>query len=246
MNEMAENSGLDPYFTSVPNVNTDWQDALTYNNAPIINHKLSVSGGGEHSTHYASFGYIKQRGIFAKGHSDYERYNGRLNYSNTLFDIKSRDFLNKVTFTTASYSRVNRTGNTIGNSEASGLIASINHLPPTESIYQDDPDKIAEYQTVYPNYVTAPNGRVYNIIDLREINNPLASMQVNNNQRKVEQIFNANFNLDIDILPGLKYRTSANLEWAFVSTKNVIPAYDLNATTKNSTYIEDEKSDAYS
>ena len=131
MNEMAENSGLDPYFTSVPNVNTDWQDALTYNNAPIINHKLSVSGGGEHSTHYASFGYIKQRGIFAKGHSDYERYNGRLNYSNTLFDIKSRDFLNKVTFTTnASYSRVNRTGNTIGNSEASGLIASINHLPP--------------------------------------------------------------------------------------------------------------------
>ncbi len=248
MNEMAENSGLDPYFTSVPNVNTDWQDALTYNNAPIINHKLSVSGGGEHSTHYASFGYIKQRGIFAKGHSDYERYNGRLNYSNTLFDIKSRNFLNKVTFTTnASYSRVNRTGNTIGNSEASGLIASINHLPPTESIYQDDPDKIAEYQTVYPNYVTAPNGRVYNIIDLREINNPLASMQVNNNQRKVEQIFNANFNLDIDILPGLKYRTSANLEWAFVSTKNVIPAYDLNATTKNSTsYIEDEKSDAYS
>lgn len=248
MNEMAENSGLDPYFTSVPNVDTDWQDALTYDNAPIINHKVSVSGGGEHSTHYASFGYIKQRGIFAKGHSDYERYNGRLNYSNTLFDIKSRNFLNKVTFTTnASYSRVNRIGNTIDNSEASGLIASINHLPPTEAIYQDDPDMISYYETVYPNYVTAPNGRVYNIIDLREINNPLASMQVNNNQRKVEQVFNANFSLDIDILPGLKYRTSANMEWAFVSTKNVVPAYDLNATTKNTTsYVEDEKKDAYS
>ena len=106
MNEMAENSGLDPYFTSVPNVNTDWQDALTYNNAPIINHKLSVSGGGEHSTHYASFGYIKQRGIFAKGHSDYERYNGRLNYSNTLFDIKSRNFLN-VCFMAGLFINVN-------------------------------------------------------------------------------------------------------------------------------------------
>lgn len=248
MNEMAENSGRAPYFTDVPDVNTDWQDALTNSNAPIINHKLSVSGGGEHSAHYASFGYIKQEGIFAKGHSDYERYNGRLNYTNTLYDIKSRNFLNKVNFSTnLSYSRVNRKGNNIDNSETGGLIASINMLPPTESIYQDDPDKLAEYETLYPNYVKDANGRAYNIIELREINNPLASMAVNNNQRTVSQIFNADFKLDIDILPGLKYRTSASLEWAFSSIKNIVPAYDLNTTTKNSTsYVEDKKTDANS
>ncbi|WP_321332363.1 TonB-dependent receptor [uncultured Bacteroides sp.] len=248
MNEMAANSGKPDYFPTESSVDTDWQKELTYSNAPVITHKLSLAGGSEHSTHYASFGYIKQRGILAKGHSDYERYNGRFNYSNTLVDAKDRKFLNKMIFgSIVSYSRSERIGNTIDNSESSGIIASMNMLPPTESVYQDNPDKIAQYASLYPNYVTSPDGRVYNIIDLREISNPLADLQVNHNQRNISQIFNGNFNLDVSILPGLKYKTTAGMEWGFNSTKNVTPVYDLNTTTKNSTsYVNDAKSEAYS
>ena len=248
MNEMASNMDKDPYFPTPSSVDTDWQKELTYKNAPVMTHKVSLSGGGEHSTHYASFGYIKQRGILAKGHSDYQRYNGRLNYSNTLMDVKERNWLNKVVMgTIASYSRTEKTGNTINNSEASGIIASMNMLPPTESIYQTDPAKLAEYESLYPNHVKSPDGRAYNIINMSEIKNPFAELQVNNNQKKITQIFNANFNLDISILPGLKYKTTMGLEWGFGSIKNVVPAYDLNTTNKNSSSrVEDKKTEALS
>lgn len=61
-----------------------------------MNHKVSLSGGTDNSTYYASFGYVKQEGIYAKGHADYERYNVRLNYNNVLLDTKSRNWLNKI------------------------------------------------------------------------------------------------------------------------------------------------------
>lgn len=247
MNEMAANSGKSAYFPTASSVNTDWQNELTYDNAPIVNHKLSLSGGGEHSTYYASFGYIKQRGIMAKGYSDYERYNGRLNYSTVLLDAKDRNWMNNLVFgSIVSYSRTNRTGSTIGNNEASGVIASMNMLPPTETVYQDDPAKIAGYESIYPNYVKAPNGRAYNIIDMREINNPLASLQVNNNQRSIPQVFGSNFSLDLSVIPGLKFKTTAGMDWSFSSTKNAIPVYDLNTTTKNTnSRVEDEKTESF-
>lgn len=246
MNEMAANMGKDPYFPTISMVNTDWQDALQNKNAPIMNHKVSLSGGTDNSTYYASFGYVKQEGIYAKGHSDYERYNVRLNYNNVLLDTKSRNWLNKVSFgVNSSYSKTIQTGNTIGNSEASGLIASMNMLPPTEPVYQTDPEILEQYNIMYPNHVIAPNGLAYNIIEMRELTNPLADMQVNHNQRTSPQNFSANFNLDIDILPGLKFKTTYGTEWVFNSVKNVVPVYDLNATSKNATSrVEDSKSES--
>lgn len=247
MNEMAANSGKDPYFPTSTGINTDWQEELKNSNASILNHKVSLSGGSENSTYYASFGYIKQEGIFAKGHSNYERFNGRLNYNTVLVDTQERNWLNNITLgAIVSYSKTVRNGNDIGNSEAGGLIASMNMLPPTEAVYQDDPQKIEEYRLVYPNHVVAPDGRSYNIIEMREINNPLARLQVEHNQRRVPQTFGANFNLDISILPGLKYKTTYGMDWVFNSEKNVIPVYELNASTKNAnSRVEDEKKESF-
>lgn len=243
MNEMAENSGKDPYFTAIPAVDTDWQKELQNTNAPIMNHKVSLSGGSESSTYYASFGYVKQEGIYAKGHADYERYNARLNYNQVLLDTKSRKWLNKISFgAIANYSKSVHTGNTIGNSEASGLMASMNMLPPTEPVYQTDPAVLQRYAVTYPNHVIAPNGLAYNIIEMREITNPLADMQVNHNQRTTPQNFGANFNLTVDLLPGLTFKTTYGAEWVFNSIKNVTPVYELNATSKNATSkVEDKK-----
>ena len=236
MNEMASNSGKAPYFATPSTVNTDWQKVLQNKNAPIMNHKFTLSGGTDNSTYYASFGYIKQEGIFAKGYSDYERYNARLNYSNTLLDTKRRNWLNKVVFgAVTSYSKSIQNGSSIGNSEVGGLMASIDMLPPTEPVYQTDADVLAQYDITYPNHVVAPNGKVYNIIEMREICNPLADMQVNHNERTMPQNFGGNFSLDVYVLPGLKFRTTYGTEWVFNSIKSVTPVYDLNATNKNTT-----------
>lgn len=246
MNEMAQNSGKSPYFPTPSTGNTDWQEALTYKNAPLKNHKFSLSGGTDKSSFYASFSNVEQSGIFGKGYSDYERTNARLNYSTTLMDKDSRNWLNKVVFTTiANYAKERRKGSDIGNSEAGGLIASINMLPPTEAIYQTDPAKIKQYQQNFPNYIVAPNGMPYNIIDLNEINNPLAAMQVNNNQLRTPQYFGSNMNVDVSILPGLKLKSSLGLDWAFNSRRKVTPVYDLNTNNKNlNSIVEDLKSDS--
>ena len=166
-----------------------------------------------------------------------------MNYNNVLLDTKSRNWLNKISFgAIASYSKSIQTGNTIGNSEAAGLITSMNMLPPTEPVYQTDPAILEQYAVTYPNHVIAPNGLAYNIIEMREITNPLAAMQVSHNQRTMPQNFGANFNLDVDLLPGLKFKTTYGAEWVFNSIKNVTPVYELNATSKNATSkVEDKK-----
>jgi hypothetical protein len=63
----------------------------------------------------------------------------------------------------------------------------------------------------------------YNIIDLNEINNPLAAIQVNNNQLRTPQYFGSNMNVDVSILPGLKLKSSLGLDWAFNSRRKVTP-----------------------
>lgn len=246
MNEMAANSGKAPYFPVKSPVNTNWQDELTYRNAPVINHKVSISGGGESSTFYASFGNIKQSGILAKDYAEYERSNFRLNYSTTLMHVKDRKWLNNLVFNSiVNYAKETRTGTDIGNSEAGGLIASINMLPPTEPVFQDDPAKIELYKRNFPNYIQTPGGRAYNIIDLNEISNPLAAMQVNNNQVRNPEFFGANLNMDLTILPGLKFKTSLGMDYATNSRRKVTPVYDLNTTNKNTnSRVEDLKSDS--
>ncbi|MDR3134208.1 MAG: TonB-dependent receptor [Prevotellaceae bacterium] len=236
MNEMGANSGRGDkyYFPTSSTVNTDWQEELSYPNAPLVNHKFSLNGGNERSTYYVSLGILEQSGIFAKEYADFSRYNARLNYTHTLLDTKERSWLNNISFgSRVGYSYSKTTGSDIGNSEAGGIIASMNMLPPTEAVFQNDPAEIAKYANTYLNYVTADDGRVYNIINMREIVNPLAALKARNNQLREPQVINANFDLNVNLLPGLTFKTTANFEWGHYSDRSVTPAYDLNTEQKN-------------
>lgn len=246
MNEMAQNSGKSPFFPSKSSINTNWQEEMQNKNAPILNHKLSISGGTDISNYYLSFGYVNQEGIMAKGHSDYERYNVRLNYNTTLLNATDRKWLNKISLgSIVYYSKSIYNGSTINNSEAAGLITSVNALPPTEPVYQTEPAILAQYEIMYPNHVIGSNGLAYNIIDMPGITNPLADLQVNHNERRIPQNFGANFNLNIDLLPGLKFKTTYSAEWIYNSIKNVVPVYELNATNRNaSSRVYDSKRDS--
>lgn len=247
INEMYANSGKDPYFTSTPAYDTDWQDVLQNDNAPIINHKASVSGGNDNSNYYVSFGYLNQEGIYAKDYSDFERYNFRAKYNNTILDRDDRDWLNRIKIgTNFSYAQSKTKGTTVTNSEGGGLMASLNMLPPTEPVYQTDPDVLAQYAVSYPNAVVAPNGKYYNIIDMAEVCNPLADLQVNHNQRYRTKNFTGNISLDANLWKGLSYRTSFGIDYMTTSTKKVTPVYQLNTRNYNTTsYVDDSKTTGY-
>jgi TonB-dependent starch-binding outer membrane protein SusC len=58
------------------NANTDWQSAIQRGSAVSHNHNLSMNGGTEHSSYYASINYVNKEGILLK--SDLERVVARL------------------------------------------------------------------------------------------------------------------------------------------------------------------------
>ncbi|MBD5215692.1 MAG: TonB-dependent receptor [Bacteroidales bacterium] len=244
--EAAANANTPFVLQGNADADTDWQEEIRYKNAPIMNHRVSLSGGSANSTYYASFGYVGQDGIYAKDHAKYQRYNFRVNYSNVLMDYKDRNWLSKATFTAmGAFTQSKTTGSTIGNSEAAGILTSVNMLPPTQAVYQTDPAILAQYEAIYPNHVVAPNGQAYNIFEMREITNPLASMQVNNNQVSKPRTFSYNFAFDLDVWNGIKFKTSYASEYVMNEIKNVVPVYQLNTTNNNTnSYVTDQKNNS--
>ena len=95
MNEAYINAGMDPIYDNPAKVGkgTDWQSLIFNDNAPVINHNASISGGNEKGSYFLSFGYLDQEGIVAKDKSDYKRYNFRLNSAYNIFESNDRSFL---------------------------------------------------------------------------------------------------------------------------------------------------------
>jgi iron complex outermembrane receptor protein len=63
--------------------NTDWQDIIT-RTAITQNHNVTLSGGANKLTYYASFGLQNQEGIIR--HNDFKRYTGRFNATQKFLD----------------------------------------------------------------------------------------------------------------------------------------------------------------
>ncbi|WP_339865397.1 TonB-dependent receptor [uncultured Algoriphagus sp.] len=93
MNLQAKNDGLEPYFSD-SEVNalgkgTDWQDEI-FQQAPIKNTSLSISGGGD-NTQFLVGGSIYQQDGIIKG-SDYDRYSIRSTINHKISDKFKVDF----------------------------------------------------------------------------------------------------------------------------------------------------------
>jgi iron complex outermembrane receptor protein len=67
------------------NANTDWQKEIT-RTAYTQNHNLTMTGGADKMTYYASFGMQKQQGIIKT--NDLDRYSGRFNATQKFLNDK--------------------------------------------------------------------------------------------------------------------------------------------------------------
>ena len=100
-NEGLVNAGQAPKYADPYKVttNTDWQDLLFNDKAPVQNHELTLSGATEKVNYYFSLGYYNQEGIVGGnyGHSNYRRLTLRGNFNFTVFDMtKERNWLDKL------------------------------------------------------------------------------------------------------------------------------------------------------
>ncbi|MDB4925067.1 TonB-dependent receptor [Mucilaginibacter sp.] len=210
-------------------VGTDWQ-SYVFANAPIQNHQVSISGGGDRSTFFTSFGYLDQKGIVAKPISGYKRINVRLNSTYnlakwlTLGENLGYDFAKTQ----------NNGGNS--NTEFGGTLSDAVNLDPITPAYQTDAAILATapYTNIYAG--KDANGNVFGISPYvgQEISNPLAYIQTKLGNYNWEHNIVGNVFAEVSPIKGLKLRSSLGTKLAFYGSESFNPTYYFTSSSNNS------------
>lgn len=207
---------------------TDWQDAVFNDSAPIQNHEVSLSGGGEKSTFFGSFGHFDQTGIVGSHNSQFKRFTARLNASHKI--SKYVNFGHNL-----GYTRIASRGIDTNNEFGSALGRAIN-LDPLTPVFMTDPDVLNDPTSIYNTQpvVRDSRGVPYGISEIvtSEILNPLAALKVNQARNWSDKVVGNAF-LEVEPLTGLKVRSSIGVDLAFWGGESFSPVFYLNGTNQN-------------
>lgn len=223
MNEAADYAGEAPRYEQVASLGsgTNWQDALFYDNAPVQNHQLSISGASEKVNYYFSLGYYDQDGIIGGNYdaSNYQRLSLRSNTMYTLFDeSEQRNWLKKMTFSmNIAYSRVNSVGLTAGSLTGSPLGDAL-FMDPTMSVYAKDESELQNYdRNTYGDPIyDKRSGQLLSMpsSDFNELANPLARLSLPYEKNNSDKII-ATLAAELSVWDHLKYKFSWGSDLAF-------------------------------
>ncbi|PTS99984.1 SusC/RagA family TonB-linked outer membrane protein, partial [Flavobacterium sp. HMWF030] len=213
---------------------TNWQDAIFNNQAYRYSHELSISGGGEFSTFYASFGIQDQQGIVTSDISNYTKKSFRLNSTHKI----SKYFTFGQTFGFARQKTLD-IGNK--NSEFGGPLSSAINLDPTTPLVVTDP-AVANASPYSTNPVMRDaNGNPYGISSVvgQEMTNPLAYVQTRLGRYNWSDDFVGNAYLEANITDHLKIRSTLGGKISYWGEQGFTPVSFLSSnvsTLKNSYY----------
>ena len=234
----------------------DWQAAIFNDNAPIMNHQVSVSGASDKVNYFLSFGYFDQEGIVGGNYdqSDYNRMTLRANNIYTLFDeSKKRNWLNKFVLTTnLSYARIHSKGFGGGGAyygapitNAIGMSPMLTPtLKPGSADYQHQMDYYAGNDKYIPRYDAA--GNLYTVPEAfgggyQELTNTFYGWSFPAGKNWSHKIV-SNIIGELQIWDGLSYRISFGGDLAFWgSNSHSEPNYYSNLSNRDEIHA-----DAYS
>lgn len=254
INEGAINAGIAPKFSDPYSYGqgTNWQDEVFNNNAPMMNHQVSVSGASEKVNYLFSLGFYTQDGIVGGNfdRSNYERLTLRSNTQYTLFDeSKERNWLNSLKVTSnLSYARIKST-NFDDNSTWGTPLGSVLALSPILNVYDETEEAIkaqfdkygttAEYTPVYD----PRNGKLFSIPgEFGEMSNPIAKLSLPGDKHWSHK-FVANFSAELQLWDNLKFKTSYGADLSFWGYDSYRPLYYLRSgesSTQSSAYSRKE------
>lgn len=254
INEGAINAGIAPKFSDPYSYGqgTNWQDEVFNNNAPMMNHQVSVSGASEKVNYLFSLGFYTQDGIVGGNfdRSNYERLTLRSNTQYTLFDeSKERNWLNSLKVTSnLSYARIKST-NFDNNSTWGTPLGSALALSPILNVYDETEEAIkaqfdkygttAEYTPVYD----PRNGKLFSIPgEFGEMSNPIAKLSLPGDKHWSHK-FVANFSAELQLWDNLKFKTSYGADLSFWGYDSYRPLYYLRSgesSTQSSAYSRKE------
>ena len=250
MNEGYINAGQAPIYENPYEFGegTNWVDLVFNDNAPVMKHDLTISGGSDNVNYALSAGYLTREGTIGGNYdrSNYERITVRANIGATVFDSsKKRDWLNKLTVqTSASYARILATG-IEANSEYGSPLGSAIGMSPLLDVYAT-PEEEEEYKTLYPNgydhIVRYKDGRAYTVVDgniYNEQSNPLAFLSLPGTKYNTDK-FIANFAGELQLYDGLKFRSSVGIDLAFWGNHGYTTQYFLSSKRYNYNTVASE------
>lgn len=209
---------------------TNWQDAIFNNGAVKQNHELSISGGNQVSTFYASFGYWNQEGIVASDISKFERFNVRINSTHKVTPW--------LTFgENLGYARDKSVGLGNTNSEFGGPLSSAINLDPLTPLVISDPNVAGSSPYTNPGIQVDENGNPYGISTTvgQEMTNPLAYIQTRLGNYGWSDNIVGNVFAEITLFEGLKFRSNLGAKLAYWGGESFTPVFWLNSSNINST-----------
>lgn len=217
---------------------TDWQKQIFNTSALRYSHELSISGGNDVSTFYASFGTQNQDGIVLSEISNYNRTNFRLNSTHKI----SKVFTFGQTF---GFSREKTAGIGNTNNEFGGPLASAISLDPLTPVVETDPTVINSRYT-NPAMVRDENGNPYAISELvkAEMTNPLAYEKTRLGGFNWADNMVGNAYVEATISKHFKFKTIFGGKMSYWGNEGFTPVHYLSATSKavENSYSQGENS----
>lgn len=173
INELSQAQGngvvFSPEDISAIGDGTQWQDEV-FRSAPISSHNLSISGGSEATSVYASVNYFDQEGVVKN--SGIKRYTGRINVDTRLGENAQIG----INFNTSLVKDQNNVDG-IQTNENAGPIYGALLYDPTEPIFNADGSYAQSPNLTVNNPVTTLNG----ILSENETNRTFGSAFLNYN-----------------------------------------------------------------
>jgi TonB-dependent starch-binding outer membrane protein SusC len=180
--------------TRLEGINTDWQDVIANDGAPIMNHHAAVSGGGDRTRYFVSGGYFEQEPIVAR--YDLRRMNFRANS-----DFQVRDRLRVGETFTVSYAEINRGQNNNFNGQ---LLPNALQLPSFFRFRDVDGSVTGNRYGFTGNQDLATNA------GLQYTNEPGYNLIVENTDRDYRVL--GGLYGEVDIVRGLTFRSQGSLD----------------------------------
>ncbi len=187
---------------NVPAVNTDWYKEIL-SPAPIQNHSLNVSGGGENAAYSIGGSYFAQEGILEM-RNEYERFNLRAN-----IDYQATDWLtvggNAILSNALKYNDEDAAWNQ--------AYFAVPILPIYDELNTN----------AWPiNFASAQN------IGYRGGQNPFPALEFNDNRQKIRKVL-SNFYAKVDFIPNkLSFQSTYNNSFTFLNERNVDLPYFIS------------------
>ena len=216
LNEASVNSGQGIVFPDISGygIGTNWQDEVL-NDAPIVNHSVSASGGSKNTSYYVSASYTGQEGVVGDGDKSF--------FNRTSFTTNIDTDLNEKTKLIINTNYSNIKGKSLPENGITSVLSNALNFDPTVNPFKESELLLGSNGTTLYQEHTSENGSFGTSETItQEIVNPLAQIYNTYNQNKVNK-FTGKIELQYDLIEDLKITSRFGYTYVDIYDKSFVP-----------------------